>query len=171
MQENNYRILIAITALATVICRHMRLAYPTVVCGLILAADLAFPSPARAIVYGVDVYSGNGTMNWPLIAGGGKDFAMVKATEGVGFQDSKLSQNESNGTAAGLYIGCYDFAHPENNTPVAEADYFVNYAKPLNAFAAGHLDPMLDMETGAARTSARHRFPPGATPGVPRSSD
>jgi lysozyme len=111
---------------------------------------LSFTCPsARAVVYGVDVYNGNGTINWPLVAGGGKDFAIVKATEGVGFQDAKLSQNEANGTAAGLWIGCYDFAHPENNTPVAEADYFVNYAKQFNAFSSGHLVPALDMETGA----------------------
>ncbi len=134
----------------------MRSPCSSTICGLILplfgvalTALLLTPSPARAVVYGVDVYSGNGTMNWPLIAGGGKDFAEVKATEGVGFQDSKLSQNETNGTAAGLYIGCYDFAHPETNTPVAEADYFVNYAKQSNAFSSGHLVSMLDMETGA----------------------
>jgi lysozyme len=114
-----------------------------------LLAILIIAPPARAIVYGIDVYNGNGTINWPLVAGEGKDFAMCKATEGVGFQDSKLSQNETNGTAAGLYVGCYDFAHPETNAPVAEADYFVNYAKQFNAFSSGHLVPMLDMESGA----------------------
>src|SRR5580704_718686 len=107
----------------------------------ILAAVLSIGfggARAFAIVWGVDVYSGNGTMNWPEIAAGGKDFAMVKATEGVGFEDPMLSANETNGTAAGLYVGCYDFAHPEDNAPVAEADYFVNYAKQFSAFAAGH---------------------------------
>jgi lysozyme len=127
----------------------MRLSVCLICFAASLSTILLAPSPAQAIVYGIDVYNGNGTINWPLVAGEGKDFAMCKATEGVGFQDSKLPQNESNGTAAGLYIGCYDFAHPENNTAVAEADYFVNYASQYSAFSAGHLVPMLDMETGA----------------------
>ena len=106
----------------------------------------ALVQPARAVVYGLDVYAGNGTMNWPLIAGGGKDFAFVKATEGIGFLDAMLSTNETKGTAAGLLIGAYDFAHPEDNTPVAEADYYITQMNAVGGFASGKLLPMLDLE-------------------------
>lgn len=90
---------------------------------LAAVASVVVVRPAQAAVYGLDVYSGNGAMNWPLIAGGGKDLAFVKATEGIGFTDSRLSTNQTQGTAAGLLIGCYDFARPDTNTAVAEADY------------------------------------------------
>jgi GH25 family lysozyme M1 (1,4-beta-N-acetylmuramidase) len=103
-------------------------------------------------VLGLDVYSGNGTMNWPKIAATGKQFAFVKATEGTDFKDPDLDSNEANGTAAGMYIGCYDFAHPEDDTPAQEADYFVAYALPTHAFSAGHLVPALDLEDGAGDT-------------------
>lgn len=99
-------------------------------------------------VLGLDVYSGNGVMNWSQIAATGVKFAFIKATEGVGFKDPQLQNNETNGTAAGMYIGAYDFAHPEYNTPLAEADYFVNYASRYDAFKGGHLVPALDLETG-----------------------
>jgi lysozyme len=97
---------------------------------------------------GLDVYSGNGTMNWTKIAAAGKTFAFVKATEGTDFEDPDLGYNEANGTATGMYIGCYDFAHPELNTPAEEAEYFVDYASQYHAFSAGHMVPALDMETG-----------------------
>jgi GH25 family lysozyme M1 (1,4-beta-N-acetylmuramidase) len=103
---------------------------------------------ARATVYGLDVYAGNGTMNWPLIAGGGKDFSWVKATEGTYYQDANLGTNETNGTAAGMLIGCYDFAQPASYSPTTEADYFINFASSKGAFAAGKLAPALDLETG-----------------------
>jgi lysozyme len=119
---------------------------------------VAAAQPARAVVYGLDVYNGNGAMNWPLIAGAGKDFAFVKATEGIGFTDASLSINQSQGTVAGLLIGCYDFARPDTNSPAAEADYYVSAVSARGGFAAGKLLPMLDFEhagsTGAANPSA-----------------
>lgn len=120
--------------------------------GVVAVAALLGAQRASAVVYGLDVYSGNGTMNWPLIAGTGKDFAMVKATEGIGFIDPALTTNETNATAAGIYVGCYDFAHPESNNPVTEADYFVTHASAAGAFAPGKLVPMLDLEKGLGDT-------------------
>ncbi len=124
---------------------------------VVVVALVAVCAPARAVVYGLDVYAGNGTMNWPLIAGGGKDFAWVKGTEGVGFEDANTGINLAGAKAAGMYVGAYDFAHPESNTPVAEADYFINYIKGIsnpaknsvNGFGPGFLVPSLDLETGA----------------------
>lgn len=115
---------------------------------LLAAAFVAFTMtrPADAVVYGLDVYNGDGTMNWPLIAGVGKDFAFVKATEGIGFTDAMLATNQANGTAAGLLMGAYDFARPDDNAPAAEADYYVARMNAVGGFAAGKLIPMLDME-------------------------
>jgi lysozyme len=104
--------------------------------------------PAEALVYGLDVYTGNGTMNWPLIAGAGRQFGWAKATEGVGFQDNQLGNNETNATANGVLIGAYDFCHPESNSPSSEANYFYSYANSKGAFASGKLIPALDLESG-----------------------
>lgn len=123
-----------------------------------LLSSAALVRPAGAAVYGLDVYNGNGAMNWPLIAGGGKDFAFVKATEGTGLTDARLATNESQGTAAGLLMGCYDFARPDLNTAVSEADYYVQKVQAVGGFAAGKLKPMLDFEhtgnTGSTTPSA-----------------
>ncbi len=101
-------------------------------------------------VLGLDVYGGNGTMNWSQIAGTGIQFAMVKATQGDAtsdnYQDPQLANNESGATANGIYIGAYDFADPSTVTPAAEASYFVNYAQQFGSFNTGKLLPMLDME-------------------------
>ena len=50
-------------------------------------------------VLGIDVYAGNGTMNWSQIAATGIQFTMVKATQGDAasdnYQDPQLSNNET----------------------------------------------------------------------------
>jgi lysozyme len=125
---------------------------------VVCAAMVAIAQPAKALVYGLDLYAGNGTMNWPLIAGAGRQFTWVKATEGVGYEDGQLQNNENNGTNNGVLVGAYDFCHPEDNTPLAEAQYFHNFAdgslsgNAFNAFASGKLVPALDLEDGAGDT-------------------
>ena len=111
---------------------------------------MASPSATRAATQalGIDVSNYQGTINWNSVAGTGISFAWAKATEGVSYTDRYLQNNEQNGTAAGVSIGAYDFAHPELNTPLAEAQYFVNYASQYGAFQGGHLAPALDLETG-----------------------
>jgi GH25 family lysozyme M1 (1,4-beta-N-acetylmuramidase) len=105
-------------------------------------------TPGATQPLGIDVSNYQGTINWNSVAGTGISFAWAKATEGVSYTDPYLQNNEQNGTAAGVSIGAYDFAHPELNTPLAEAQYFVNYASQYGAFQGGHLAPALDLETG-----------------------
>jgi len=83
---------------------------------MITAAASAFfgaaPRFALAYVNGLDVYSGNGTINWTSVKNGGYDFAFVKATEGVNAFDSAFTTNMSGAHAAGLFVGAYHFAKP-----------------------------------------------------------
>src|ERR1700758_3508789 len=81
-------------------------------------------------ILGVDVSSYEGNINWTKVRAGGYTFAFTKATEGVTITDSYFTANQVNGVAAGMYMGAYHFAHPENNTAVAEANYFLSVAKP-----------------------------------------
>jgi len=95
-------------------------------------------------ILGIDVSSYEGTINWTSVKGGGYTFAFAKATEGVGLTDSYFVSNQVNGTAAGVVMGAYHFGHPENNTAVAEANYFLSVAGPY--IKACNLPPVLDLE-------------------------
>lgn len=98
-------------------------------------------------VTGVDVYEGNGTVNWTSVAGAGETFGFAKATEGTFYQDPDYSSNMTGGKSAGLYMGAYHFAHPESNTPSSEANYFWNFATPQIKTDGKTLMPVLDFET------------------------
>jgi len=84
---------------------------------LIAAACCASPERARAYLNGIDVYNGDGTVNWAAVKSGGYDFAFVKATEGVNAHDSRFTANMSGANAAGVYVGPYHFAHAESLSP------------------------------------------------------
>jgi GH25 family lysozyme M1 (1,4-beta-N-acetylmuramidase) len=95
-------------------------------------------------IMGIDVSSYEGTINWKSVKGGGYTFAFAKASEGVGLTDSYFDSNEIKGNAAGVVMGAYHFAHPENNTATAEANYFLSVAGKY--ITACHLPPVLDLE-------------------------
>lgn len=57
----------------------------------------------------------------------GVDFAIIKATEGVGYVDPACDTLYQRAKASGKLLGVYHFARPDlNNSAVAEADFFVN---------------------------------------------
>jgi lysozyme len=115
--------------------------------------------PALGRDFGVDVSHFQGTggntslsqSSYAQMFSEGKRFVFIKASEGLtGPDDATMTGNVANASAAGLLTGVYHFAHPENRpTPagaVQEADHFVNFAG--SAISAGHLRPVLDLETG-----------------------
>src|SRR5437762_10876157 len=97
--------------------------------------------------YGIDVSHYDGTINWAQVYGAGKVFAWQKATEGVTYNDPTLATNMSGAKGAGVLIGPYHFARPENNTAAAEAQHFLDVAKQY--MTNGYLRPALDLESGA----------------------
>lgn len=101
-------------------------------------------------VCGIDVSHWQGTIDWSYVAGSGHAFAFVKATEGTGFTDSRLSTNMTGGGAAGMFMGPYHFARPDSaaGDAVAEASYFVSAAGPF--LSKGYVRPVLDLEDGAS---------------------
>lgn len=59
------------------------------------------------------------------------DFAIIKATEGVGYTDPAFYDLYNKAKASGKLLGVYHFARPDlNNSAVAEADWFVKVVKP-----------------------------------------
>ena len=98
-------------------------------------------------LYGVDIYSGNGSVSWSTVNTAGKAFAFVKATKGLCYTDGLFNTNMTSANP-GVVLGAYHFALPEDNpNAVDEANYF--YTAAHNYIGTGRLPPALDMEDPA----------------------
>ena len=122
---------------------HTTLPVAVIAAALTLAMGV---EPARARLEGVDVYSGNGTVNWSSVHSAGIAFAFTKATQGNYYQDANMAANINNGKAAGVYMGVYDLADPAACSPSTEANYFWNYAKNYIKADGKTIMPVLDFE-------------------------
>ncbi len=93
---------------------------------------------------GIDISHWQGTINWTLVAGAGKKFAIMKATESTTYTDPTYATNHAQARAAGLWTGAYHFARPSANANDAlnEANHF---ASVMN-LGVGDLIPALDLE-------------------------
>jgi GH25 family lysozyme M1 (1,4-beta-N-acetylmuramidase) len=96
-------------------------------------------------VYGDDVSSYQGNVNWSQVATAGGQFAYVKATEGTYYTNPYFAQQYSGSRDAGLIRGAYAFAIPSYSSGSAQASYFAAHG---GGWAAdGHTLPgVLDME-------------------------
>src|SRR5437763_15017263 len=103
---------------------------------------------------GVDVNGAKGQIDWRRVRNAGFEFAFLKATEGRTFDDERFSFNRRAAKAAGLKVGAYHFARPDNNTPEAEAHHFLRVARPQR----GELLPVLDWEKDPPTASWAIRF-------------
>ena len=109
--------------------------------------------PAITPLEGLDVSRWQGTINWPQVKAAGKQFVVMKATEGTDYVDPMFATNRAGATAVGIPMTAYDFASPDAtpNEAVLEADHLVAVA----GFVAGNLPPVLDLEqTGGLAPAA-----------------
>lgn len=86
--------------------------------------------------------------NFAAVKASGESFAIIKATEGIGYLDPWFTRHAASCNAAGLPWGAYHFARPQND-PVREANWFCQI---ILANPGWTLPPVLDMEapgTGA----------------------
>lgn len=97
--------------------------------------------PPQWEVFGVDVSSYQGDVDWPVLAGQGVDFAFLKATEGSGMQDRYFSQNWAGAQAAGVRVGAYHF-FSYDSPGETQADNFIAQVP----VTAGALPPVVDIE-------------------------
>jgi GH25 family lysozyme M1 (1,4-beta-N-acetylmuramidase) len=121
--------------------------------GLLVAAALfaARGAVAQTYTYGIDVSNIQGNITWSSVKNAGALFAFAKATEGVDFNDAKFTQNMTNATAAGVYIGPYHFARVDSNVAnpndaVDEANDFVDAIQSYYVNPGYVLRPVLDVE-------------------------
>lgn len=59
--------------------------------------------------YGIDVYHGTGAISFGSVKAAGYGFVIVKATEGVDFEDANFVDNVKAAAKAGLDVGAYHF--------------------------------------------------------------
>ena len=98
-------------------------------------------APEQWEVYGVDVSSYQGTVDWPVLAGQGVDFAFIKATEGSALQDKAFADNWAGAQAAGVRPGAYHFlSYDSPGEP--QAENFISVVP----VTAGALPPVVDIE-------------------------
>ncbi|BBH19844.1 hypothetical protein Back11_11890 [Paenibacillus baekrokdamisoli] len=90
----------------------------------------------------IDVSHHQGSIAWPKVKADGVAGAFIKATEGKTGIDSKFSSNATGAVLAGLKVGYYHYARPENNTAEEEA---ANFAKTVKGFTAD-FPHVLDVE-------------------------
>ena len=107
--------------------------------GLILYAHETRPEQWE--VFGVDLSSYQGTVDWHTLAGQGVDFAFIKATEGSLLQDTRFSDNWTGAAAAGVRTGAYHFLSYDSPGHT-QADNFISVVP----VTPGALPPVVDIE-------------------------
>jgi len=98
-------------------------------------------APDDWAVFGVDVSSYQGNVDWAVLARQGVDFAFVKATEGSGMQDAQFAANWTNATSAGVRVGAYHFFSYDSPGD-SQADNFIATVP----VTEGALPPVVDLE-------------------------
>jgi len=116
--------------------------------GLFAVSAVAFVSTSAQAnnLLGIDVSHWQGSINWTSVHGCGPKYAFAKATEGNYYHDDRFIANMNNGKAAGMQMGAYDFARPDQIGANTEADYFWAFAGPKITADGKSLYPMVDFE-------------------------
>jgi lysozyme len=98
-------------------------------------------------LFGIDVSSFQGTVNWSSVYANGARFAFAKATEGTYYHDAYYNSNMPNGKNAGLKMGAYHFTRCDVNCASTEANYFWSFAGSRITADGKSIFPVIDFET------------------------
>ncbi|WP_242623813.1 glycoside hydrolase family 25 protein [Intestinimonas massiliensis (ex Afouda et al. 2020)] len=107
--------------------------------GLLLLSHEADPDQWE--IFGVDVSSYQGVVDWPVLADQGVDFAFIKATEGSALRDGQFAANWAGAQAAGIRTGAYHFLSYDSPGET-QADNFIS----MVPVTEGALPPVVDIE-------------------------
>ena len=116
-----------------------------------LAAD-AKVCPGANKVSGIDVSEFQGKINWASVKAAGKDFAVIRVSDGTGHLDPDFATNWKDAKAAGLTVGAYQFFEPSED-PTAQADLMVSHLTSVG-FGAGDIPPVIDVEVMGGESAA-----------------
>lgn len=98
-------------------------------------------------LFGIDVSSYQGSITWSSVYANGARYAFAKATEGNYYRDAYFNSNMTNGKAAGMQMGAYDFCRPDQHCPSVEVNYFWSFAGGKIIADGKSIFPMVDFET------------------------
>jgi lysozyme len=104
------------------------------------ALDLTRQCPAAA-VEGIDVFDGQGTIDWAQVRGAGIAFAYIKATQGTYDTQATFAERWAASSSAGVLRGAYHFFDPTEDGE-AQAAHFLAVV----GAGGGDLPPVLDVE-------------------------
>jgi lysozyme len=106
-------------------------------------------------VEGIDVYSGQGAVDWMKVKGAGRDFAFIKATQGNYNKQSTFAANWTGAAAAGVLRSPYHFFDGTIDGKV-QAQWFLDELNANGGLQPGDLPPMLDLEcpTSSSQSAA-----------------
>lgn len=107
-------------------------------------------------ILGIDVSKWQGDIDWELIHAQGKVFAYIKATEGMTYTDPFFIKNVEGGIQAGVIVGAYHFARPDNNTALEDANNYLSQAHVC--VGSNFLPPALDLENPNSSTNITNLF-------------
>ncbi|HSQ65777.1 MAG TPA: GH25 family lysozyme [Polyangiaceae bacterium] len=96
-------------------------------------------------IKGVDVYEGQGTIDWTSVKGAGIDFAITRVSDGTAYPDSTFEANWVGIQKAGMVRGLYQFFRPDVD-PIAQADLMFSKLAKAGGLQSGDLPPVLDVE-------------------------
>lgn len=108
--------------------------------------------PGGNKVYGIDVSYYQRVINWSAVKAAGKQFALIRVSDGTGFNDPNFAANWRGAKAAGLTVGAYQFFRPGQDA-TAQADLIVNQLIAIG-FGAGDIPPVIDVEARDGVSSA-----------------
>jgi GH25 family lysozyme M1 (1,4-beta-N-acetylmuramidase) len=103
-------------------------------------------------VAGVDVYRGQGRVDWRRVAASGQTFAFCKATEGTTVTDPQFAANWAGIRIVGMTRGAYHYARP-GNPAAADASHFLGVLRSAGGTREGDL-LALDLEDAGGRPPA-----------------
>ena len=106
--------------------------------------------PKGSVLEGIDVSHYDGNIDWASVKQSGREFAIMKASEGDGYVDPTFAQNRAGARAHGIAPGAYHFFHADLD-PIAQAEHFLQVA---GAPGAGDLPLVADVETSNGQTAA-----------------
>lgn len=104
-------------------------------------------------VEGLDVYTGTGTIDWDMVAGSGRGFAFIKATQGDYNTQTTFATNWSKALAAGVKRSPYHFFDGTIDG-VAQANAFLADLTAAGGLQVGDLPAMLDIECPTSSVQA-----------------
>lgn len=106
------------------------------------------PTDKNKLYKGIDVYEGDGNIDWKKVREAGYTYAFCKTSEGGDFKDKSWSSARVAAMReAGVKVGVYHFMRPKlGRSGRDEAAFFIKTAKAAGWGRPGDLRPVLDFE-------------------------